>query len=65
MKLTIGIPVFNEKPYIDKTLDSIFCEARTCSEIFEILLIDNANTDGTSEWLSEIEKSYDLLKIFI
>ena len=62
MKLTIGIPVFNEKPYIAKTLESIFHEARSSSEIFEILVIDNASTDGTSELLEEIGKSYDLPK---
>lgn len=56
MKLTIGIPVLNEKLHLPETLNSIFREARTTLENFEVLIIDNASTDGTSDFLSEIIK---------
>lgn len=42
---TIVVPFFNVKEYLDECLESIF---DTDSEAFEVLLIDDGSTDGSS-----------------
>ena len=44
--LSIGIPVFNGEKYLREALDSILCQE---FEDFEIIISDNASTDGTRE----------------
>ena len=45
-RVSIGLPVFNGENYLEGALDSIL--AQTYSD-FEILISDNASTDGTEE----------------
>lgn len=51
-KVSICIPTFNRKDYIQKTLDSIFSQTY---KDYEIIIVDDGSTDGTEE----IIKSYD------
>ncbi len=44
MKLTIGMPVYNGEPFIREALDSLL--AQTYKD-FELIISDNASTDGT------------------
>lgn len=43
-RLTIGIPVYNGENYLAETLDAILAQT---FENFEVLIADNASTDGT------------------
>jgi glycosyltransferase involved in cell wall biosynthesis len=45
-RVSIGLPVFNGEEYLAETLDSIL--AQTYSD-FELIISDNASTDGTQE----------------
>ena len=44
--LSIGIPVYNEIEYIEKTLESV---EKNINYITEIIISDNASTDGTAD----------------
>ena len=56
MKLTVFIPCFNEKKTILKAIE----EAKGLSVSKEIVVIDNASTDGTRELLQGLKKDDDL-----
>ena len=45
-RVTIGMPVYNGERYLRKALDSLL--AQTCPD-FELLISDNASSDGTAE----------------
>jgi len=50
MKTSIIIPIFNQKKYTQKCLESIFlCGSKYD---FEIIVVDNASTDGSREYLT-------------
>lgn len=51
-KASIVIPVFNNVDYTVKCLESIV--ANTPEDIYEVIIIDNASTDGTAELLSAL-----------
>jgi len=57
--LTIGIPVFNGMEYLGSTLDSVFenLESVDKGEV-EILVSDNASTDGTAEVVSAYQERF-------
>src|SRR5208283_892093 len=44
--VTIALPVYNGENYLRETIGSVL---RQTFEDFELLLLDNASTDGTSE----------------
>jgi glycosyltransferase involved in cell wall biosynthesis len=46
MRLAIGLPVYNGETYLEASLDSLLCQT---FEEFEVLIADNASTDGTSD----------------
>ena len=60
MILTIAIPVLNEIKHLPTTIDSIFREARFITESIEVLVIDNASRDGTSQYLDTLMKSRNI-----
>lgn len=49
MKLSFVIPAYNEAENIGKCLDSVFraLEEKECDS--EVIVVDNASTDGTAE----------------
>ncbi len=49
MKLTFAIPAYNEEKNIGKCLDSIIRELAHGTHDVEIIVIDNASTDGTGD----------------
>tara|TARA_B100000989_G_scaffold151108_1_gene112692 strand:- start:29675 stop:30373 length:699 start_codon:yes stop_codon:yes gene_type:complete len=63
MKLSIILCVYNEIRFIDKSFKELYknCEKKQLE--YEILIIDNASSDGTKEWLESLcnEK---VIKIF-
>lgn len=52
-KVTIGLMVYNEATHIGQTLDSI---RRQGFQDFEIIVGDNASTDGSSELIAELAR---------
>ncbi len=48
MKLSIVIPAFNEEKYLGKCLESIFRELQGKNCDAEVIVVNNASTDGTS-----------------
>lgn len=58
MKLSIVIPCYNEKKTVQILLKSV-CRAPLPSEItsLDIVVVDDASSDGTREILAEIEKN--------
>ena len=48
MLVSVIVPIFNVKPYLQKCLESIVNQTY---KNLEILLIDDSSTDGTWEWL--------------
>lgn len=55
MKTSVVIPAYNGKPYLEKNLPDVLK-----IETDEIVIVDDASTDGTSEYL---EKKYPEIKL--
>lgn len=61
MKLSVVIPVYNEKNTIEKIVDLV----KDVDGIDkEIIIVDDASTDGSQDILKEIEKKYPDIKVF-
>lgn len=50
MKISIIIPVLNEREDLPPTLDALM----QWTDIHEIIIVDGGSTDGTREWLSRL-----------
>ena len=55
--LSIIIPVYNEKKFIEKTIEKVF-KADSLDLKKEIIVVDDASTDGTDKILKKLEKKY-------
>ena len=65
--LTIGIPVYNEINHIKNTLNNLFVISKDVDYRIELLIIDNFSTDGSREYLKNLEfktSNLDLKIIF-
>jgi len=51
--VSVGVPIFNEESYIRQTLDSLLSQDY---ENLELIISDNASTDGTSAICQEISE---------
>jgi glycosyltransferase involved in cell wall biosynthesis len=60
LRVSVVVPVFNEKP----TLEEILRRIRADSIPKEIILIDDGSTDGTREMLAEMESEPDLVVVY-
>lgn len=56
MKISVIIPAYNEEKYLERTLEAIL--AQDYSD-FEVIVVDNASTDRTSD----IAKSFSKVKV--
>ncbi len=63
MKLSIIIPVFNEKKTIKKTIDKLF-DLRIEKVILEVIVVDDGSTDGTKELIKNISQKKKIKTIF-
>lgn len=59
--LSIIIPAYNAAPYINDCIGSIM--ASTYRD-FELLLVDDGSTDGTSDLCDQLAERYPVIKVF-
>lgn len=62
MNLSVIVPIFNERKYIESCLNSII-DALNEIDSYELLLCDGGSTDGTLEVLNEYAKRYSFIRI--
>jgi len=62
VKLSVAIPTYNGSRYIQETLDSIISQLG--NDCVEIVISDNASTDGTPEIIKEYQNKYSFIKYF-
>lgn len=58
IRLSVAIPTYNGAGYIKEALDSIITQLNDIPEKIEILVSNNASTDGTEEIIKEYVKKY-------
>lgn len=64
IKLSIAIPTYNGSKYIRETLDSIIFQLDDIDEEIEIVISDNASTDGTSEIIKQYQNEHSFIRYF-
>ena len=57
MRLSVIIPVYNAQSYLNKCLDSVFCQDLLPSQ-FEVIAINDGSTDATLEILNTYKNKY-------
>jgi 2-phospho-L-lactate transferase/gluconeogenesis factor (CofD/UPF0052 family) len=64
--LTILVPVFNERSFINKTLEQLTSlELLDSGVIFNILVVDSGSTDGTTEIVNRYVENYGVKHILL
>lgn len=63
MKVSVGIPTYNDRETIGELLVSILKQEKKCFELSEIIVVNEENTDGTSEICEKIAASNDLIRV--
>ncbi|WP_163852956.1 glycosyltransferase [Paenibacillus elgii] len=58
--VSIIIPVYNKVEYTKQCLEAII--NNTVEELYEVIVIDNASTDGTSEYLNGLPSNVKVIK---
>jgi glycosyltransferase involved in cell wall biosynthesis len=56
MKISFVIPAYNEERYVGDCLDAILKEKHANSYDVEIIVVNNASTDGTAEAVKKYSK---------
>lgn len=59
--VSVIVPVYNTKAYLDKCINSILNQTFTD---FELLLVDDGSTDGSGEVLNEYAKKDSRIRVF-
>lgn len=60
-KLDIVLVTYNRKKYLEKTLEQVFDKGSPIKD-FDITILDNASTDGSSELIQDYAKRYKNIK---
>jgi glycosyltransferase involved in cell wall biosynthesis len=63
-KLTIYIPTFNREKYLKECLNSVLSQVKGYSNQVEVIVSDNASTDGTQNLVNEFILEYPFLKYY-
>ena len=59
-KISVIIPVYNVKEYLQEAIDSIIVQKEY---LYEIIIIDDGSTDGSGELLDNLYGKIDIIKI--
>ena len=59
-KISVIVPVYNAKNYIEKTLNSILSQS---IDSLEIIVINDGSTDGSKDILDYYDKTYSNIKV--
>lgn len=62
IELSIVVPTFNRKGLLEVTLDSIIAQLDDSQVSFELLVTDNASSDGTSELFEDGAKYHSIAR---
>jgi glycosyltransferase involved in cell wall biosynthesis len=62
-KVSVIMPTFNGRGVIENSIPSIF--EKTCYPDFELIIIDNASTDDTCDWIEDFKKKEELANLQI
>lgn len=63
--ISIVIPIFNEIESLPKLVDKIVTSLKDCSFDYEMVLVDDGSSDGTTELLKQMAKDRSNLKAVI
>ena len=63
MTISVIFPVFNEKDYIRETVQETISILQDFIDDFEIIIVDDASTDGTGEIAEELAQQYSNIKV--
>ena len=62
-KLSIVVPVYNELRWVEKVLSAV--SAADCSGCtLELIVVDDASTDGTTDLLKQLQLKYPQMRLF-
>ncbi|KAF1019897.1 MAG: putative glycosyltransferase EpsJ [Paracidovorax wautersii] len=61
--LSILIPVYNVRPYLQACLDSVLPQAAACAQPVEVIALDDQSNDGSWELLQQLQQAYPALRI--
>ncbi|MBP5776171.1 MAG: glycosyltransferase family 2 protein [Prevotella sp.] len=61
MKVSVIVPVYNTKDYLTRCVDSLLCQSFSD---FELLLIDDGSTDGSSELCDAFQAKDSRVRVF-
>jgi glycosyltransferase involved in cell wall biosynthesis len=61
MKLSVVIPVYNERDTVSMIVDRV----QAVQVDKEIIIVDDFSTDGTREVLAQVEKSHPNVRVFL
>ena len=59
--ISVIIPVYNTKQYLQSAIDSIIQQKEY---VHEIIIVDDGSTDGSAELINELYSKFDFVKIF-
>ena len=63
-KLSILIPVYNEKYYIEQVVEDVLRVPLPDGVERELVIVDDASNDGTADILARIESQYEEVRVF-
>ena len=65
MFVSVVIPTYNRLPILKKCLDALEKQS-LIDEIqnYEILIVDDGSTDGTTDWLENNNENFPHLRLF-
>jgi glycosyltransferase involved in cell wall biosynthesis len=63
MKISVIIPVYNEKSTEKSTISEIIARVRAVDLEKEIIIVDDGSTDGTSQHLAEIGSQFEAVNL--
>lgn len=62
--ISLCIPTYNRAKYLKKSIDSVICQPEFQNGEVEIVISDNASTDGTEKLGKTYESEYENIKYF-